>query len=263
MTVPGGAAGPAAPPPSRLAVGTSGWSYPAWRSGFYAGVPRRAWLAHCAAHFTGVEINASFYRLPKPGTVAAWRAATPDGFTFAAKGHRLVTHLRRLRQADDGVAAARTALAPLGDRLGAVLWQLPAILERDLERLTPFLTALAVWPEVRHVVEFRHVSWFDDAVATALESHGVGICQSDAPRWPLWDAVTAGLVYARLHGHERLYTSRYGPDGLQPWAERIRRWLAKGLDVYVFFDNDAEGAAPADAAALLDLLGRGRNQESR
>lgn len=243
-----GASGPTAP---RLCVGTSGWSYPAWRTGFYAGVPRCRWLAHCAERFTSLEVNATFYRLPKPETVAGWRDQTPEGFAFAVKGHRLITHVRRLADVDAPLARFRAALAPLGDRLAAVLWQLPPTLHRDLVLLRDFSSRLTAWPEVRHALEFRHESWFEDAVEAALEEHGLATCISDAPRWPMWDAVTAGLAYVRLHGHTRQYSSAYGRAGLVPWAERVRAWLAQGHDVHVYFDNDAEGAAPADASLLL------------
>jgi len=240
--------------PGRAYIGTSGWNYPAWRGDFYRGVPQRRWLAHCARHFDSVEINATFYRQPKVEILHRWRDETPAGFRFSAKAHRFITHVRRLRDPAAGVARERALLSGLAPKLAVVLWQLPASLQRDRARLEALARALDDWPEVRHAIEFRHRSWFDDQVADCLAAHGLANCQSDAADWPLWDRVTTDLVYVRLHGHTRTYASRYHPASLRAWAGRIRGWLAEDRDVYVYFDNDAEGWAPRDALALKGLL---------
>jgi uncharacterized protein YecE (DUF72 family) len=241
-----------------LRIGTSGWAYREWRHGFYQGVPQRGWLSHCARHFTGIEVNATFYRLPRESTVHGWREATPAEFGFAAKGHRFVTHVKRLADVAEPLARSRAAMQPLGPKLEAMLWQLPPDLGQDLGRLDAFGRALSHWPETRHVLELREPSWFTDETLTVLERHGLGTCISDAPRWPMWDAVTAGIAYVRLHGHERLYRSRYGEAGLAPWAKKVLDWHHAGLAVHVYFDNDAEGAAPADAVALLSMVEAGK-----
>jgi len=243
--------------PPRARIGTSGWTYPAWRQSFYAGVPRRRWLAHCAERFTGIEVNATFYRQLKPETVAGWREQTPADFALAVKGHRFVTHVRRLKDAEEALRRAKTGLEPLGDKLAAVLWQLPPSLKKDVGLLRDFGGHLAAWRETRHVIEFRHRSWFDDEILALLADHNLATCISDAPRWPMWDAAISALAYVRLHGHERIYASPYGEDGLRPWAARVRSWLADGYDVHVYFDNDAEGAAPDDAQALIAMVGAG------
>lgn len=240
-----------------IRIGTSGWTYPAWRHGFYAGVPQRLWLTHCAEHFTGVEVNATFYRQLKPDTVAGWREKTPPDFAFAVKGHRFITHVHRLADVDEPLTRAKAGLAPLGDKLAAVLWQLPPSLKKDAALLREFGERLRSWPETRHVMEFRHRSWFDDETRAVLADCGLATCISDAPRWPLWETVTSSLAYVRLHGHERLYASAYGQERLRPWAEKIRTWLAAGNDVHVYFDNDAEGAAPEDAVRLIAMVGTG------
>ncbi len=239
-------------------VGTSGWSYPNWRDTFYRGVPRRRWLAHCADHFTAVEVNATFYGRQRPETLARWAAETPPAFRFAIKANRYLTHVRRLAGIEAGVAAERDHAAPLGEKLAAVLWQLPASLHRDDDRLLALCRALAAWPAVRHAVEMRHRSWFCDPVARLLADHRVAVCQSDAGGWPLWEAVTTDLVYLRLHGRPRTYRDSYSEEALAAWAARIRGWLAEGRDVHCYFDNDAEGAAPANALRLMELVsGRG------
>jgi uncharacterized protein YecE (DUF72 family) len=241
----------------RARIGTSGWTYPTWRHGFYAGVPQRRWLAHCAERFTGIEVNATFYRQLKPEAIGGWRENTPPEFAFAVKGHRFVTHVHRLNDVEEPLRRARTGLEPLADRLAAVLWQLPPSLRKEPGLLRDFGERLATWAGTRHVIEFRHRSWFDDETLAILAEHHLATCISDAPRWPMWDATTSDLAYVRLHGHERLYASCYAEDGLRPWAERVLSWLADGCDVHVYFDNDAEGAAPDDAQSLIAMVRAG------
>lgn len=245
---------PQAAADSRLRIGLSGWSYPGWRTGFYKGVPRQKWLAHCAAHFNTVEVNASFYRTVKPDVVARWRDETPADFVFAVKGHRYVTHVKRLHDVAGAVARQRDAVVALGDKLAVILWQLPASVHADPARLEAFAGVLAHWPEARHAIEFRHPSWFTPTTADVLGTQGIANCLSDAPRWPIWQAVTAHLVYVRLHGHSRLYASRYATPTLRRWAAAIRRWLDQGRTVHVYFDNDAEGHAPFDALRLMKMV---------
>ena len=236
-------------------IGTSGWNYPEWSAGFYAGIPRKDWLRRYASVFDAVEVNATFYGGQKPATFARWRDETPIHFRFAIKGHRIVTHLKRLKGVAEAVSIQRASVAPLAGRLAAVLWQLPANYHRDVPRLREFLAALGeVWADVRHAVEFRHPSWFIEEVAEALAACRVAVCQSDAADWPLWDRVTTDLVYVRLHGHTRTYASAYSSTGLQRWAARVLDWSRRGYSVHVYFDNDAEGAAPRDALRLIDLL---------
>jgi uncharacterized protein YecE (DUF72 family) len=240
--------------PAPVYIGTSGWSYPAWKDSFYSGVARKDWLAWCAGRFTGLEINASFYRLQKPETFSRWRQQTPAHFRFALKANRYLTHNRKLAAPAASIGLERERAAHLGDRLSAVLWQLPANLHRHDTRLDGFLDALQAWPDVRHAIEFRHPSWFAPSVAGRLRERRVAVCQSDAADWPMWSELTTDLVYVRLHGHTRTYASAYSRAHLQRWAGRIRAWSRDGCTVHVYFDNDAEGAAPRDALRLLTLV---------
>lgn len=238
----------------RAWIGTSGWSYPSWRNDFYGGTPRSGWLAYCAARFSALEINSTFYRRQRADTLAAWADAVPDDFVFAFKAHRFFTHPRLLADPEGAIRRERDRAASLGSKLGAVLWQLPARLEADQERLAAFAGALArEWP-ARHAVELRHASWFTAGTADVLRQHGIASCISDAADWPCWDAVTAPFVYVRLHGHTRTYASRYADASLRRWAARVAGWLGEGRDVHVYFDNDAEGAAPWDAVTLRRLV---------
>lgn len=237
-----------------LYIGTSGWSYPGWKDSFYQDIPQRQWLAHYARHFNTVEINASFYRLQTPQTFERWCEAVPGNFRFSLKANRYLTHNKKLLDPLPSIAIERERSRALGKKLSAVLWQLPRSYRKNLQRLHDFVAALKAWPEPRHVVEFRHASWFDREVVDCLADGQVAICQSDAADWPLWDAVTTDLVYVRLHGHTRTYASSYSPGNLRRWAERVHVWLQTGHVVYVFFDNDAEGAAPRNAITLKQFL---------
>jgi len=238
----------------RVFIGTSGWSYRAWREHLYHGLPARAWLGHAARTFGALEIDASFYRQISAETFARWRDETPPGFVFTLKGHRFITHFKRLRDCDAPIRRLRAPALALGDKVAAVVWQLPARFEADVPRLDGFLRALRRWPEVRHAIELRHRSWFTDEVADHLAAAGVASCMGDAPDFPMWRRVTTDLVYVRLHGHTRRYASSYRRDHLAAWAADIVGWRRAGLDVHVYFDNDAEGAAVDNAITLRRLV---------
>lgn len=236
-------------------IGTSGWSYPHWRDGFYAGVPRRRWLAHCAERFSAIEVNATFYGSQRLTTFERWRNETPPDFRFAIKGNRYITHNRKLIEPEGAILRERERALGLGDKLAAVLWLLPPTWSCNLPRLRDFATALTrLWPEPRHVMEFRHPSWFNDEVAETLAGQRIALCLSDAADWPLWDRVTTDLIYIRLHGHQQTYVSAYDDAALRHWSERCRDWLSSGHNVHVYFNNDAAGAAPDDAQRLIALL---------
>ena len=240
----------------RAFIGTSGWIYDSWRDDFYQGQPSRGWLRFCAARFTGIEINATHYRLQSVATFRRWRDETPPGFRFALKAHRYLTHNKKLSDPLGPIRLERERAAGLGEKLAVVLWQLPRNFHRNLERLAGFARALRAWRRPRHAIEFRHPSWFDDAVAACLRAHRIALCQSDAADWPLWDAVNTDLVYVRLHGHEQTYASSYSEAELRVWARKARRWMGEGRDVHLYFDNDAYGDAPRNAARLIALVRR-------
>ncbi|MEX2541207.1 MAG: DUF72 domain-containing protein [Trueperaceae bacterium] len=240
---------------ARAHIGTSGWSYKGWKEDFLGGVPKSEWLSYCAERFTGIEVNGTFYRLQARDTYRKWRDETPREFRFAIKGHRYVTHNKKLGEVDDSIALVKERAEAMGEKLAVVLWQLPANFGKKMEKLERFLSGLESWQEVRHSIEFRDRSWFDEEVAERLSGGKVAVCQSDAPDFPLWDEVTTDLVYVRLHGHTRKYASKYGGRLLDEWAEKTRDWLEEGRDVHVYFDNDAEGHAPWDALRLLERVG--------
>jgi len=239
---------------AQVYIGTSGWNYDAWREPFYRGAVKKYWLRICAEHFTSVEVNATFYRLQRRETLERWRAETPGDFRFAIKANRYLTHNKKLIDPLPAIGTEHRLAEGLGEKLAAVVWQLPATLHRNVERLERFADALHSWDQPRHTIEFRHASWFDDQVANLLSRHRIAVCQSDAAGWPIWERVTADMVYIRLHGHTQTYASNYSDSELQSWAKKISRWREEGRDVHVYFDNDALCYAPYNALRLLELI---------
>lgn len=235
-------------------VGPSGWSYKSWVQTTNVGLPARDRLPVIARLFNAVEVNGSFYRQIRRETYAGWRDQTPDEFRFTAKGHRYLTHYKRLSGVDESISRMRQQMGGLGEKLAAVLWQLPSAFTIDLARLDDFLRALRAWPETRHALELRHRSWFNDEVRDRLSAARVAACISDAPDFPRWDVTTTDLVYVRLHGHTRKYASSYAAASLRRWAQQIRGWAAEGRDVHVYFDNDKDGAAVRNGLELTRLL---------
>jgi uncharacterized protein YecE (DUF72 family) len=233
-------------------IGCSGWSYQHWKGRFYPGrAPESGWLGLYAEMFDTVEVNATFYRLPLRSTVAGWAARTPRTFLFAVKASRYLTHVKRLRDLPAGLARLEERIAPLreADKLGPVLWQLPASFRRDDVRLAETLARL---PDGRHAFEFRHPSWFDDDVYALLREHRAALVVADRnglPEAPWVD--TAGWWYVRLHHGRAGRRGNYSPAELERWAERLR---GRSGDAYVYFNNDWEGFAPQNAATLRSLV---------
>lgn len=240
----------------RVYVGTSGYNYSHWRGSFYPeGMPARGWLSHYASVFPTVELNVTFYRLPRVTTFAGWDAHTPAGFLFAIKGSRVITHLKRLAEVEEETKRFFEHAAPLGDKLAVVLWQFPPSFRLDLARLDGFCRLLRdVAGGVRHAFEFRHASWFVPEVYRFLGELNHALCVADAPRWPSCLEATADFVYVRFHGSHQLYSSCYTTAELEVWAQRISRWRDEGRDVFAYFNNDAGGFAVRNALELSGLL---------
>lgn len=236
-----------------LRIGCSGWSYDHWAGRFYPpGIRPAERLEHYAGRFDTTEINGSFYRLPSEATVANWANRTPEGFVFAWKVSRYITHNKKLKDCKASVDLVFGRMAPLGLHFGPALIQLPPQLRRNDERLASFLQLL---PKGRHAVEFRHASWYEPAVFEILAGHDAALCISDHHSAPSPWEVTASFVYVRGHGPSGRYDGRYSERALAAWAERIAAWRKAGRDVYAYFDNDVKAAAPADAEALMRLTG--------
>jgi uncharacterized protein YecE (DUF72 family) len=231
-------------------IGCSGWSYGDWRGVLYpAGLRTSRWLSRYAAVFDTVEVNATFYRLAKVETVRNWAEQVPDGFLFAVKASRYLTHMRRLRGIEAGIERFWGPLAPLREsgKLGPVLWQLPERFERDEETLA---RALELLPQARHCFEFRHPSWFVPTVYELLEGHDASLALGHDARRPLPDASPVGpIAYLRLHYGERGRGGNYSPRELETWRRRIAAWRAR-RPVFAYLNNDWQGFAVRDARAL-------------
>jgi uncharacterized protein YecE (DUF72 family) len=230
-------------------VGTSGWQYDWWKESFYDGAPKRAWLGIYASRFPVVEVNNSFYQLPKETTFDHWREASPHRFLFVVKASRYITHIRRLRDCREPVDLFWSRARRLQDKLGPVLFQLPPNFRADPGVLRDFLTTLP--GDLRAAFEFRHDSWNRLDVEEILDRAGAAWVLADRPGWRVPLVVTGGWSYLRFHEGRRTHPG-YTRDKLRTWADRIARLHTR--DAFVFFNNDALAAAPADAATLMDLL---------
>jgi uncharacterized protein YecE (DUF72 family) len=239
-----------------LRIGCSGWNYKHWRERFYPkGLAQRLWLQHYAQFFDTVEINATFYRLPRPESVARWVAESPPGFLFAVKMSRYVTHVKRLNDLAGSLALFYERIEPLvrSPKLGPVLWQLPPRFKRDDERLEG---ALAQLPPGRHCFEFRHESWFQPEVYELLRARDVALVIGHDPRRPFQSLeLTADFTFLRFHAGEHGGDGNYAEHELEAWARRIEEWRER-VEVFAYFNNDWEGYALDNALWLKQRLGR-------
>jgi uncharacterized protein YecE (DUF72 family) len=234
-------------------IGTSGWHYEDWKGIFYpVDLPKSKWLEFYARHFTTVEINNSFYHLPSEKAFVNWREASPEGFVFAVKVSRFITHVKRLKNADEPLQNFLERADLLADKLGPLLYQLPPNMKRNDERLESFLSILP--GQYRHVFEFRHESWFDDAVLMVLMRYNAGFCVFDMPDLTSPVVATADFAYIRFHGSGGLYSSSYSDKELTDWAKKIAELGKKVKTVYIYFNNDVAGYAISNARTLIEML---------
>ncbi len=243
----------------KVFVGTSGYNYPHWGGGvFYpTNLPQKNWLEYYAKYFDTVELNVTFYRLPKKETFEGWYRRTPPHFIFAVKGSRFITHVKRLSDCEEPLKLFFNRANGLKEKLGVVLWQLPPGLHLNLMRLENFCRLLRekkYSKNVRHAFEFRHQSWFCSTVYQLLEKEGFSLCIAHSNRWPSEEALTANFVYLRFHGGLVLYGSNYSYQELQEWADKAKSWLIGKRDIFAYFNNDAYGYALKNAIEFRQLL---------
>jgi uncharacterized protein YecE (DUF72 family) len=238
-------------------IGLSGWNYAHWRNGvFYPPrLPASRWLEFYAGRFETVEVNSTFYRLPRCDAVARWVEGTPEGFLFAVKASRYLTHVKRLRELGPGLERFLERIEPLlgSPKLGPLLWQLPPTFRRDDDRLADALARLPLG--LRHCVEFRHPSWFVGETYALLREHGVALAIGDRPQVNAFQTheLTADWTYVRFHGGTRGRRGNYSNSELREWAAQLREW-SRTREVYAYFNNDWEGFAPRNAALLKRFL---------
>jgi uncharacterized protein YecE (DUF72 family) len=228
-------------------VGTSGFSYPAWRGSFYpAKLPTAKMLAYYAERLTTVEINNTFYRMPKADMLAGWAKSTPESFRFAPKAPQQITHRQKLVGVADGVAYLFKALSSFGPKLGPVLFQLPPFFRKDLSRLAEFLALVP--REVRVAFEFRHASWLDDAVYEALRAHDAALCIAESEDFATPLVATASWGYLRLRRED------YDDADLVAWTGKLASLGAHWSDAFVYFKHEDAGIGPRLAAQFVDRL---------
>ena len=229
----------------RVRTGTSGFSYKEWKGSFYPeDLPAQNMLPYYASRLSAVEINNTFYRMPKAAILARWAEQVPDGFRFVLKASQQITHRKRLKEASEAVAYFFQVAATLGDRLGPTLFQLPPNLKKDLPRLADFLAVLH--PASRCAFEFRHESWFVDEVFEALRARGCALCVAEDEELATPFVATADWGYLRLRRQD------YGEEDLRGQAARLlsQPWS----EAYVFFKHEEGGAGPKLAEQLTRIL---------
>ncbi|MBC7326649.1 DUF72 domain-containing protein [bacterium] len=258
-------------------VGTSGYSYGHWIEVFYPrSVPQTKWLEYYSRFFNTVELNVTFYRLPSVSMFQSWRKRSPADFSFALKGSRFITHIKKLADCREPIEIFFQRVETLGEKAKVILWQLPPRFKVDIERLEKFCSLLSTNPlavKYRHAFEFREKTWFCNEVYEILRRHGyalaladwpfilelrdkpqeVGIIKYKAPKIEVEE--TANFLYIRRHGAVALYASNYSDEELQRDAVYILDWLNQGKDVYIYFNNDAYGYAVRNALTLKKFLG--------
>ena len=228
-----------------LFVGTSGFAYPKWKGSFYPEkLPAKQFLRFYAEHFRSVEINNTFYALPKASALEAWAAEVPADFRFVLKAPQKVTHIKRLKECGELVAEFVALAAVLKERLGPLLFQLPPNLKKELPRLREFLGLLPA--AVRVAFEFRHVSWFDDEVYAALRERNAALCIADAEDLSVPFEPTADWGYLRLRRED------YTAAALKKWAKQVRE-QAWG-EAFVFFKHEDTGTGPKFGKQFLKAV---------
>lgn len=251
---------------ARFFVGTSGFAYASWIGKFYPpSMSRDSFLSFYAQHFPAVEINSSFYHIPRLTTISKWVAQTPDDFCFSFKLSRLITHIHRLQADEALLAKCLKPLEPCTQKTQptVILMQTPASLKQDAALLEALLKRLPA--SFRYAMEFRHPSWFQPAVYQLLTKFHVALVLADSPvlangkrKWPLADVETTTFAYLRFHGAKVLFTSSYSEEELQGYARLVQEKLRKQMDVYAFFNNDAAGHAIDNARMLEQFVNRAR-----
>ncbi|MGA9583611.1 MAG: DUF72 domain-containing protein [Allosphingosinicella sp.] len=239
----------------RVHIGCSGWIYRHWRGLFYpAKLPQRLWFDHYAGTFRTVELNTSFYHLPKAETFAKWRDQAPEGFRYAVKAPRFITHMKKLKDCSEPVAEFLGRARNLGETIGPILYQLPPRWTFDRERLEEFIALLPA--DLSHVFEFREKSWLTEAVLALLDRRGIGFCAHDMPGLATERWASGPIAYVRFHGGTGKYVGRYSDEALLAWTGWIVAQARGGREIWCYFNNDIHGHAIHDALTLRAMVGQ-------
>jgi len=234
-----------------IRIGTSGWHYNHWAGPFYPPeLPKTKWLQFYAEHFDTVEVNNTFYRLPKESSVKNWYKQAPKNFLYTVKANRYITHIKRLKDASEPLERFLQIAGILEKKLGPVLWQLPPNFRKDLELLQTFLKLLP--KKILAVFEFRHKSWFSEDTYEMLNRFNAGFCTHDMPGNPTPRVITGNIIYVRFHGPTGKYAGNYSKSALRDWAKWIKQHIEEVRSVYAYFNNDIHGHAIQNAKTLKE-----------
>lgn len=241
----------------KVYIGCSGYHYDSWKDKFYdPALPKTKWLEFYARHFNTLEVNNSFYRLPKKETFRRWYEHTPDDFIFTVKGSQFITHRKKIKVDEmlmDGLGKLYDVAAVLEEKLGCILWQLPGNLKYKRERLERFCSA--VDHAFRNVLEFRDISWFNEEAYSIMRQYGVGYCALSAPdNLPEDLRLTSSFAYLRFHGKNQWYHYLYHEEELSHWKDSIAQLTPQPEELYAYFNNDVDANAVKNAQQLAEML---------
>jgi uncharacterized protein YecE (DUF72 family) len=238
-------------------VGCSGWVYKHWRGILYPeGLPQTRWFHRYAEEFDTVEINASFYRLPRESTFDGWREKAPEGFRYALKVNRFITHLKKLVGVDEALHEFVRLSRRLGPALGPLLYQLPPSLKLDLPRLEAFLQLIP--RDLANVFEFRDTSWYVPETYALLDRYGAAFCVHDMAGSKTERIAVGPIAYVRFHGGVGKYWGRYSDEALLSWPDWLTEQARGGRECLCYFNNDIHGHAIHDAQTLKSMVGQMR-----
>ncbi|MEA2109008.1 MAG: DUF72 domain-containing protein [Pseudomonadota bacterium] len=238
---------------SKIHIGTSGWSYDHWKGPFYPEeLPNSQMLGYYSQHLQTVEINNSFYHLPRKSTLKRWRDTVPENFVFTAKASRYITHMKKLKNPEKSLSSFLNHISTLEDKLGPILFQLPPHWHFNAERLENFLRYLS--NEFSYAFEFRDKSWLNEHTCELLSRYDVAFCIYELDGFLSAKKITTNFVYVRLHGPGAPYQGSYDSRTLTDWAEAFSSWSAQGHAIYCYFDNDQSGYAAQNAEFLQSML---------
>ena len=241
----------------KIYVGTSGYNYAHWINKFYPkDIPQKMRLEFYTQHFNSVELNVTFYRLPKDTVFQNWYKRTPSDFRFVIKGSRFITHIKRLKDVGEPLKLFMQRAAHLKNKLTCVLWQTPPNLSYDASRIKSFIKHLKKWPRYLYSFEFRNESWFNEELYDMLKGNNINLCTADSPSYPYKEILTSNFIYLRFHGEKKLYGSKYSPSELKKWEGKSAMWMKDRNILFAFFNNDAYGFAVENALYFQKLLGK-------
>jgi len=239
--------------PTKIRIGTSGWLYFHWQGRFYPDdLPKNKWFDYYTSRFDTVELNSTFYHLPKIKTVKNWQNNSPKNFLYAVKASRFITHIKRLNNVEEPVRNFYDVVLPLKEKLGPLLFQLPPSMKQNANLLESFLKLLPKKP--KSVFEFRNQTWFNDKTYKLLEKYNAAFCIHDLQGNESPRIQTSDCIYIRFHGTNDRYSGSYSISQLQEWAGWIKEQSKKARGIYIYFNNDAHGHAIKNARQLKEMI---------